>query len=157
MSKNACDMKETKELKPKKCPGFHFYPYKRKKKRFHSQFVNMDRVLEQWGFVPRLYYVFFIKDRYYACLPDANFIGNVRVGDEYFRPVIELPDFEHGSGCVVYGYVGVVQYSSMGILKGRFVFVKNDMNIGLDLTRALSFKSEIHFEKYKKFEIWKKK
>lgn len=144
-------------LKPKKCTGFHFYPSNRKKKRFHNQFISMDRVLDDYGFSPRLFYIFLIDCKYYACLPDVNFYGNIKVGDEYFRPVIELPGFEYGEGCVVYGYIGVVQRSNKGILNGRFVFVKNGMGVGQELTRAVSFKRKVMFEKYKKYEIWKKK
>jgi hypothetical protein len=141
---------------PKKADFFHFYPKNRKKKRFHSQFIDYERVLDSWCFTPSLYYIFRINNAFYACLPDVDFYGNIQVNGEYFRPVIRLKDFEHGNGCVVYGYIGVVQRSCMGIMKARFVFVKNAMNPGLYYTKALSFKTKLHLEKFKRYEIWKK-
>lgn len=143
-------------IEKRKSKGFHFYPKKRKKKRKHIQFIDYERVLEDWGFVPSLFYIFPTKESWWACLPDANFYGNIEVQGEYFKPVWPLEFYHGNAGDVVYGYVGVVYYSHGGIHKGKFVFVKNPMNIGHELSHVLAMKRKINFERYKKFQIWKK-
>jgi hypothetical protein len=139
--------------------GTHFYPKTRKKKRKHAQFMDYSRVVGDWGFSPSLYYVYHVDDlgAWYACQPDRNFFGNIEVGGEYFRPVISLPFYNGGNGDVVYGYVGVIHHRNMSIHEGRFVFVKNPMNIGQELSYVLGIKREINLQKYKKFELWKTK
>lgn len=135
--------------------GFHFYPVKRKKKRKHTQFMDWDRVLVDWKFVPRMYYVFAIPEKgWWVCLPDKNFYGNIEVQGYYYRPVMQLPFYEFGSGDMVYGYVGVISHRHKAIHEGRFVFVKNVMNAGRELSQVLAYKYKVHLEKYKEVYLW---
>ena len=145
----------SEEMKPKKgSKGFHFYPKTRKKKRDHTQFMDYERVLDTWGFVPRMYHIFRINNDYWACLADGNFYGNIESEGEFFRPVIKLPFWEFGNGAVVYGYIGVISYSSMGIHNGRFIFMKNAMSAAQELSQVVAYKYKVHLEKYKRVYLW---
>jgi len=146
------------ELKRKrKHRGFSFYPVRRKKKRLHVQFISYARVLDNWGFVPSIYYIFAIENRgWWACLPDANYFDNIEVDGDFYRPMYEIPFYDGGHGDAVYGYVGVIYHYCKAIDSGRFVFVKNPVtSAGQELSFALSIKRKINLEKFKKFEIWK--
>lgn len=147
-------------IEKRKSKGFHFYPKKRKKKRKHTQFMEYERVLHDWGFIPSMFHIFPVeqgsKMTWWACLPDANFYGNIEVQGEYFKPVWPLDFYDGSAGDVVYGYIGVVYYSHGAIYQGKFVFMKNPMNAGKDLTHALQIKRKVNFERFKMFEIWKK-
>ena len=145
------------ELKKKRgSKGFHFYPVRRKKKKTHVQWMAYDRVVVDWGALPSLYYIFHIHNRgWWACLPDHNCFDNIEAGGEYYRPIYPIDFYDGTSGDVVYGYIGVIARFCLSIYKGRFVFVKNPMIPGHDLTHVLNIKWKINLEKYKKFEIWK--
>lgn len=117
--------------------------------------MDYDRVVVDWEIVPRMYHIFKIKDLWYACLPDRYFFDNIIVDGECFKPVYLLKFYDGQSGDVVYGYVGVGKYENMSLYKSRFVFVKNPMNIGQELSYVLSFKRRDALPNYIKNELWK--
>ena len=152
-------MEQEIKLKKRKKPKFHVYPAKRKKKKPHVQWFDFHRVVEKWNIVPSVFYMFAIPEKggWWACKLDRPFFGNIECQGDYYKPVYKVDYYDGQSGDSVYGYVGVIYYCNMSIEKGRFVFVKNPMNMGLELSHVLCFKTKLNLEKYKKFEIWKKK
>lgn len=137
--------------------GKRFYPKNRKKKRKHIQYMDYDRVIKKWQFTPDMYYIFKIDNVWYACLPDAHFIGNIIADGEYFRPVHKIDHYNGNNGDAVYGYVGVIYSTNLSMYITRFVFMKNPMNIGSELSYILSFTRRDSFPNYIKNEIWKQK
>lgn len=133
------------------------YPEKRKPKRNHTQWFDMERIIKQWNFVPDLYYVFQTKDGWFVFQKDGFFEGNYENNGEYFRKVFPLPFWEYGDGCIVYGYVGIIKTLHMSILEGRFVFLKPLMTAAYILHHSATIKTEKNLIKYKENEIWKVK
>ncbi len=122
----------------------HIYPNKRKKKRKHIQWFNLERVVKDWGFIPEYHYVFDLKSRgWWVCKEEPNaFCGNFEYEKRFFRRVYPLKVFDGKNGMMVLGYVGVITYSHMSIHNGRFVFVKDAMNPAHALNYAVSIKRE---------------
>lgn len=135
--------------------GTSNYPENRKKKRVHVQWFNLERVTDKWMVSPEYFYMFQIKGEWWACTPEGNFYGNIEINGDYYRPAWPVAFYDGQNGDIVIGYVGVIYYSNMGVHKGRFVFVKNHLSAGEELSRALGYKQQVREEYYKKFEIWK--
>ena len=143
--------------KMKKRPSGHnsLYPEKRKKKRLHVQLISFERVTERWQITPFMFYMFFIDNSWWACEPEGNFYGNVCIDGDYYKQVYPVDFYDGQNGDVVMGYVGVINSGNMSIHKGRLVFVKNALSAGVELSRSLTYKSEVRMDYYKRFEIWK--
>jgi predicted heme/steroid binding protein len=116
----------------------HRYPEKRKKKDIHVQWMSFDRVLKTWGMSVDYYYMFKVDKQWWACQPSGYFIGNLDVDGDYFKPYFNVKYYDGQNGDVIIGYMGVIYYHSMAIYKGRFVFVKNALSAGEELTAALN-------------------
>ena len=121
----------------------HVYPKRRKKKRNHIQWFNLERVVKDWGFIPEYYYILDLKSRgWWACKEANEFPGNFEHKGKQYRKVYPVKTFDGQNGMMVLGYVGVIYYSHMSIYKGRFVFVKDAMNPAHALNYAVSIKRE---------------
>ena len=133
------------------------YPENRKTKRKHTQWFDMERIIKDWNFVPSLYYVFQTEEGWYVFEKDSYFQGNYEYNGEYFRRVFPLPFWEYGNGCMVYGYVGIIKTSHMGIMEGRFVFMKPVMTAAYVFNHSAGIKTQKNLTKYIENEIWKVK
>jgi hypothetical protein len=131
------------------------YPESRKKKRAHAQFINYNRVIEKWGIVPDIFFMFKIDDIFHACQPDTIFDGNIIIDGCTYRSRHESPDYDGQEGDMVYGYIAIIYHSNMAPTKSRFVFMKDPvMDTGHDLSRFLGLKNKIGQQNHIKFYIW---